>query len=75
MLGADGTGVGLAATSAPILALPPIARAAVLDAHESYIVASLEAIEARQGSIQAYLSDELGVDAGMLDLLRARLLE
>lgn len=75
LLGTGGTGVGFAATAAPILALTPIARAAVLDAHESYIVASLEAIEARHGSIQAYLCDELGVDQGMLDQLRAQLLE
>ena len=75
LLGAGGTGVGLAETSAPILALPPIAQAAVLDAHESYIVASLDAIEARHGSIEAYLRDELGVGAPLLDRLRARLLE
>lgn len=75
LLGADGTGVGLAETSAPIFALPPIPRAAVLDAHASYILASLNAIEARQGSVEAYLRDELGLGARLLDTLRARLLE
>jgi protein-tyrosine phosphatase len=75
LLGAGGTGAGLAATSEPILALPPVARSAVLDAHESYILASLDAIEARHGSVEDYLRDELGVGAGLLDNLRARFLE
>jgi protein-tyrosine phosphatase len=75
LLGKGGTGVGLAGTSAPILALPPIARTAVLDAHESYILASLETIDARHGSVQAYLRDELGLSRGLPDLLRARFVE
>lgn len=75
LLGTGGSGVGLAETSAPILALPPIARTAVLDAHESYIRASLETIEARHGSVQAYLRDELGLPPELPDLLRARFVE
>jgi len=74
-LGAGSTGIGLAETSEPIMALPPVARSAVLDAHESYIVASLEAIEARNGSVEDYLRDELGVGTQLLEALRARLLE
>jgi protein-tyrosine phosphatase len=75
LLGMSGTGIGLAETSEPIMALPPVARAAVLDAHESYITASLDAIETRHGSIEGYLRDELGVGTRLLDTLRARLLE
>jgi protein-tyrosine phosphatase len=75
LLGAGGNGVGLAETSAPILALPPIARAAVLDAHASYIVASLDAIEARHGSVAAYVRDELAVPVQTIEQLRATLLE
>lgn len=74
-LGAGSTGIGLAETPEPIIALPPVARSAVLDAHESYIVASLHAIEARHGSVEGYLREELGLDGQLLETLRARLLE
>jgi protein-tyrosine phosphatase len=72
---AGAAGVGLAATAEPILALPPIARSAVLEAHDSYILASLDAIEERHGSVEGYLREELGLGNGLLDTLRARLLE
>jgi protein-tyrosine phosphatase len=75
LLGTGGTGAGLADTADSILALPHIARAAVLDAHESYIMASFGAIEARHGSVVAYLRDELGMGATAIDALRARFLE
>jgi protein-tyrosine phosphatase len=75
LLGSGSTGAGLADTADSILSLPPIARAAVLDAHESYIVASFNAIEARHGSVAAYLRDELGIGSKTIDALRARLLE
>lgn len=75
LLGSGGTGAGLAETAESILALPPIARAAVLDAHESYIVATLDAIEARHGTVADYLRDELGLGAEVIATLRARLLE
>jgi protein-tyrosine phosphatase len=71
----DGTaGAGLAATAAPILALPPVARAAMLEAHPTYIAAAFAAIEARHGTVERYLLDELRLDATLPVELRRRLL-
>ncbi|HET9693627.1 MAG TPA: tyrosine-protein phosphatase [Steroidobacteraceae bacterium] len=75
LLGEDATGVGLSATADPIRALPPLAREAVLDAHPSYLLAALEAIEARHGSIERYLGDELRLDTSLLSRVRASFLE
>jgi protein-tyrosine phosphatase len=75
LLGVGHEGVGIAATAAPILALSPAARAAVLDAHASYLEATVAAIEARHGSITVYLEDELRIPATRLDELRDRWLE
>jgi len=72
--GRHATGVGVAVTSAPILALSEFARAAVLDANPDYIAAGLEAIEARHGSVTAYLEAELGIDAAQVEQLRQTLL-
>ena len=64
----------MAVTSAPILALSEFAQAAVLDASPDYIAAGLDAIEARHGSVTAYLDAELGIDAGQVEQLRQTLL-
>ncbi|HEX6572954.1 MAG TPA: tyrosine-protein phosphatase [Steroidobacteraceae bacterium] len=75
LLGDGATGVGLSATADPIRALPAFAREAVLDAHPGYIVAALEAIESRHGTVERYLVDELGLAPTGLVELRAHLLE
>ena len=74
LLGDGAPGAGLAATAAPILALPAIARAAVLDAHPSYIAATFAAIEARHGGVERYLREELQLDPALPAELRPRLL-
>jgi protein-tyrosine phosphatase len=74
-LGARATGLGFGTTADAIQALPPMARAAVLDAHPSYLGAALDAIEARHGGVERYLVDELRLDPVRLSMLRARLLE
>ena len=71
----DGAGVGLAATAEPILALSPAARDAVLAADPDYIAAGLDAIDARCGSIAAYLQAELGVGPEVIAFLRGTLLD
>ena len=43
--------------------------------HPSYLETAFAAIEARQGSIEAYLEQTLGVDAGLRERLHARLLD
>jgi protein-tyrosine phosphatase len=75
LLGEGATGVGISATADPIRALPPLAREAVLDAHPCYVLAALEAIEARHGCVERYLHDELGVDASLLARVRTNLVE
>lgn len=75
LLGGDAIGVGMSATADPILALPPLARDAVLDAHPTYVLAALEAIETRHGSLERYLHDELSVDASLLARVRTNLVE
>jgi protein-tyrosine phosphatase len=75
LLGRDGTGAGLAATAEPILALSPVAQEAMLAARPEYIQASLDAIEARHGSVRRYLLDELAIEPAVLDRLRQRLLD
>ena len=67
-------GVGLAATAAPILALTPAARAAVLEAHPSYLLAMFDAIESQWGSVDEYLRVGLGLDAPRIEATRDRLL-
>jgi protein-tyrosine phosphatase len=47
----------------------------LLDAHPEYLRIAFEAIEAKHGSIEAYLHDALGVGAGELAAIRALLLE
>ena len=71
----NAAGAGLATTASPILALPDVARRAVLEAHPTYLQAAYDAIEARDGSVARYLERELNVDASMLTELRSRLLE
>jgi protein-tyrosine phosphatase len=75
LLGRDGTGAGLAATADTLRALSPVARQAMLAANPDYIHASLVAVEQRHGSVGAYLRDELGIDATLLERLRERLIE
>jgi protein-tyrosine phosphatase len=74
LLGRDGSGAGLAATAEPILALSAMAQEAMLAARPEYILASLNAIEARHGSVRQYLLDELALEPAMLERLRERLL-
>jgi protein-tyrosine phosphatase len=74
LLGSKGTGAGLAATAEPILALSPTAQHAMLAARPDYIQASLDAIEARHGSVRRYLLDELLIEPAVLERLRQRLL-
>jgi protein-tyrosine phosphatase len=74
LLGEGAHGAGLAVTAAPLLALQPCARLAVLDAHPTYIAAAFASIEARHGSVDRYLVDELELDVALLDELRRRLL-
>jgi protein-tyrosine phosphatase len=69
-----GTGIGFASTATPIRALTGPAQAAVLDANEQYIRATLDAIATRCGSIEAYLRDELNIDDARTTRLRTRLL-
>jgi protein-tyrosine phosphatase len=71
----DGTGVGLAATAEPILALSPAARDAVLAAESDYISAGLDAIDTKHGSVEAYLQAELGVGSEAIARLRGALLD
>jgi protein-tyrosine phosphatase len=75
LLARQGTGVGMAATAEPMLALAPAALDAVLAAHPGYLQASLAAIEARHGSIAGYLRDELKVTAVSLTRLQDSLLD
>jgi protein-tyrosine phosphatase len=60
--GSGTTGVGMAVTAAPILALSEAAREAILEANAAYLAASLDAIESRHGSLRDYFQDELAVD-------------
>jgi protein-tyrosine phosphatase len=75
LLEVHATGAGLAATADSLRALPPLALEAVLDAHPTYVVAALEAIESRHGSVERYLHDELGIDGAALDRARAMLID
>jgi protein-tyrosine phosphatase len=75
LFGDDATGAGLAANAAPFRALPAFALDAVLDAHPEYILGALEAVEARHGSVERYLLDELELAPALLVDLRERLLE
>jgi protein-tyrosine phosphatase len=74
LLGQAGTGIGIAATAEPLLALSDSARAAILAAEPDYILASIESIESRHGSIAKYLETALGVDAAAVARLRDSLL-
>jgi protein-tyrosine phosphatase len=75
LLGNKAAGAGLAANADPLLALPSDALDVVMAAHPDYLLASLAAIEARHGSVAAYVRDELAVPDSALDELRASLLE
>lgn len=68
-------GAGLAATAEPLLALSPTALDAVLAARPDYLLASLRAIEARHGTVHAYVRDELSVPEALLQQLRETLTE
>lgn len=68
-------GAGLTSGAEPLLALSQAALDAVLAASPEYLLASFEAIEARHGSVDAYVSDELAVPASTLARLRSTLLE
>jgi protein-tyrosine phosphatase len=75
LLGAGSSGAGLAATATPLLALPAHALDAVLAAHPAYIAASFAAIEERCGSVERYVTDELGVTQAALQHLRQAFLD
>jgi protein-tyrosine phosphatase len=75
LLGHKAAGAGLAANADPLLALPQDALDVVLAAHPDYLLASLDAIDARHGSVEAYVLDELAVPVQTIEQLRATLLE
>jgi protein-tyrosine phosphatase len=75
LLGRNATGAGLAATAGLLLALSPTAQDAVLSARPEYILASLEAIESRHGSVRRYLLDELQIEPPVLERLQRRMLD
>lgn len=58
------------ATSRMLASLPQEVIAVLMGVDRLYIDAALAAIEARYGSVEAYLQAELGVDAQGLELLR-----
>ena len=68
-------GAGFAASPEPLLAMSPAALDAVMAAHPDYLLASLAAIEARHGSVAAYVHDELAVPGQAIEQLRETLLE
>jgi protein-tyrosine phosphatase len=59
----------------PAAALSADTLRVVLGAEESFLAAAFSAIEARHGSLEAYLAHELGVDAPMLQQIQDLLLE
>jgi protein-tyrosine phosphatase len=75
LFGDDATGAGLAANAEPFRLLPEYALEAVLDARPEYILAALDAVEVRHGSVERYLLDELGLAPEVLVDLREDLLE
>jgi protein-tyrosine phosphatase len=75
LLGEGIHGAGVAATDEPIRALRDHARAAVLEAHPTYLAATFAAVESRHGSIERYLREELQLEPELLEELRRRLLE
>jgi len=68
-------GAGLATTAEPVQALAPQTREAVLAADADYLEASFASIEAEHGSVEAYLTSVLGVDATARERLTRMLLE
>lgn len=70
LLGSQRSGLGLAESAEPILALAETARTAVLDAHPSYITATFDEIDTRCGSVEQYLRTELDVDTDQVEQLR-----
>jgi protein-tyrosine phosphatase len=75
LLGRNAIGAGLATTADGILALSPTAQAAVLSARPEFILASLDTIEFRHGSVRRYLLDELQIEPAVLDRLQRRMLD
>jgi protein-tyrosine phosphatase len=75
LLRREAAGAGLAAGAEPLLSLPPAALDAVMVAHPDYLLASFDAIEARHGSVAAYVHDELAVPSEAIEHLRLILLE
>jgi protein tyrosine/serine phosphatase len=59
----------------PTSRLAPEVLRVVLGADASYLAAAFAAIEARSGSLEGYLADELDVGQSMLDEIRTLLLE
>ena len=59
----------------PAASLSPEALRVVLGAEASFLEAAFSAIAARHGSLEAYLQDELGVGAPMLQEIHGLLLE
>ena len=55
--------------------LPPDGARVAVSVHEDYLRTALGEMERQCGSIDAYLSDVLGVDAGRRETLEARLLD
>jgi protein-tyrosine phosphatase len=55
--------------------LPPEVAQVLLSVHTSLLGAAFDAIHQWHGTLEAYLRDRLGLDAGRLETLRTRLLE
>lgn len=70
LVGAPRSGLGIADSAEPILALAEAARTAVLDAHPSYIAATFDEIDQRCGSVERYLRSELDIDGDQVEQLR-----
>ena len=58
-----------------LLGSPAYGARVAVSVHEDYLRTALGEMERQCGSIDAYLSDVLGVDAGLRETLEARLLD
>lgn len=67
--------LGLADANHPLLAMPEALRKVLLSARPEFLIASFEAIEQEWGGLDGYARSMLGVDAGMRDTLREKLLD
>jgi len=69
------TSVGFGADRELIAGVSPEARAPLLEARPEYLLAAFDAIESRDGSLETYFRDTLGLDEQQQATLRSHLLE